>query len=400
MAVTTIETLSHAMKYIYLDPLIKTIDEGSGPILAAIDKGASPVEGDKFVFAAQYGRNGGIGARGESDDLPDASPRNVRRGLGNQRNIYARISFTEKFMHQVSHGNRASFIEGVTAQMDDLATDAKDYMRRNIMTDHTGMMAKTTAGATGTDTIPMDADSVMHQFYEGQVVDFFTVNSPTNPTTQTKSVNGVRIKAVDRSAKKIILESSATVPPNSYVSIHNAFLNELTGLREIMTADTEIYSINRADNKWFNPQVYNKGGTAAFNSMFMQEAIDDIFDTMGEKPDFIAMNSAMRRQYIKEQQAYKRNIEPKKFDGGFSMITYDGIAITPEKYMKDGEIYILSTKDFKLAQLADWSWMDHDGSIFNRVPNKAAYEATLTKYAELLCKKPASQAVITGIKVN
>ena len=75
MALSTVQTLEEALKTLYLEPLIKTIDTGSGPVFAKIDKNSKNVVGEDIKFALQYGRHGGIGARGESDDLPDPSPR-------------------------------------------------------------------------------------------------------------------------------------------------------------------------------------------------------------------------------------------------------------------------------------------------------------------------------------
>lgn len=398
MALTTIQQLEHAMKNIYLDPLIKLIDESSGPIMKAIEKKERPLEGNKFVFAVQYGRNGGLGARGESDMLPESNPRPIMSGRGEQRNLYGRIAFTEKFMKQAK-SSKASFVDGITTQMEDLAADAKDYMRRNLMTNHTGMMGKTTAGATSTDSVVMNEGTVMTQFYPGQVVDFFTVDNEAKPTNQTKSADGVRIKDVDYGARKIFFEKNVTIAANSYVSIHDAFNKELTGISEIMTLDNTIYGIDRSKNKWFNARSYDKAN-AQFDSIFMQEAIDDIFDTLGTKPDFIAMNSATRRAYIEEQKAFKRNMEYMKIDGGTDFASFDKIPISVEKYMKDGEIYILSTNDLEMGQLADWGWMDEDGAILRAVSDHAAYEATLTKYCELLCRRPSSQAAIRKVKIT
>ncbi len=40
-------------------------------------------------------------------------------------------------------------------------------------------------------------------------------------------------------------------------------------------------------------------------------------------------------------------------------------------------------------------WLeDEDGKILRQIPGKAAYGATLVKYAELICKKPCGQAMI------
>ena len=43
---------------------------------------------------------------------------------------------------------------------------------------------------------------------------------------------------------------------------------------------------------------------------------------------------------------------------------------------------------------------DEDGKILKQVPGKAAYSATLVKYAELICKKPCAQGVIVGFSLT
>lgn len=65
--------------------------------------------------------------------------------------------------------------------------------------------------------------------------------------------------------------------------------------------------------------------------------------------------------------------------------------------MKAGELYQLASKDFKLYQMSEFDWLDKDGAVMSRVPNKAAYEATLYKYADLGCSKIKGQTKITGI---
>ena len=59
---------------------------------------------------------------------------------------------------------------------------------------------------------------------------------------------------------------------------------------------------------------------------------------------------------------------------------------------------LINLNDFELAQLADWDWLDADGAILTRITNKAAYEATMALYAELICKRPGGQAIILGIE--
>lgn len=391
MAITSsVALLTNALKNIYLDPITKTINEDSGPVYAAIEKTSENIIGSDIKFAMQYGRHGGVGAIAETDDLPAPAPRKYAQATANLKNLAARINFTEKLM-LTTENNAAAFIDAVATQMEDVARDAKDMVRRNLMGKADGIMDQVASVSSNVVTVKNN----IKQFYVGQVIDIFTLSG----TTQTKSDDGKAIVDVDYANGTFTL-ASVSGSANAYISLHNNYANELTGLGDIMTADSTIYGINRSNNKWYNPQVYDKtsgSATVAFSSLYLQEAIDDIDDFVGKKPDFICCDGGIQRAYVNEQNTYKRNIEYKDIDGGYRTMAYNDVAISKEKYMPKNTIYLLTTEFFTLAQLRDWHWMDEDGAVLHRVADKAGYEAALTKYCELLCKMPAAQAVIKGI---
>lgn len=393
MALSTVQTLEEALKTLYLEPLIKTIDTGSGPVFAKIDKNSKNVVGEDIKFALQYGRHGGIGARGESDDLPAPSPRQYKQGITSTKNLYGRISFSEKLM-KISKNNAASFADQVSTQMEDITVDIRDMMRRNFMSKSDGIMGQVKTAVTAGKNVVVKGK--IKTFYVGQVVDFFTLAG----TTQTKTAEAKMIVDVDYATNTISFADNVTVGADDYISLAGNYGKELIGLKEILTKDSTIYGIDRSKNKWYNPFVFDKktgGNTVAFNSLYLQEAIDEIEDFVGEKPDFITCDAGVHRAYMAEQLTYKRNIEYTKIDGGVEIVSYNKIPISKEKYMDPNTIYLINTKDLTLAQVADWGWMDADGSILSRVAEKAAYEATLTKYADLICRRPSAQALITGI---
>lgn len=393
MALSTVQTLEEALKTLYLEPLIKTIDTGSGPVFAKIDKNSKNVVGEDIKFALQYGRHGGIGARGESDDLPAPSPRQYKQGITSTKNLYGRISFSEKLM-KISKNNAASFADQVSTQMEDITVDIRDMMRRNFMSKSDGIMGQVKTAVTAGKNVVVKGK--IKTFYVGQVVDFFTLAG----TTQTKTAEAKMIVDVDYATNTISFADNVTVGADDYISLAGNYGKELIGLKEILTKDSTIYGIDRSKNKWYNPFVFDKktgGNTVAFNSLYLQEAIDEIEDFVGEKPDFITCDAGIHRAYMAEQLTYKRNIEYTKIDGGVEIVSYNKIPISKEKYMDPNTLYLINTKDLTLAQVADWGWMDADGSILSRVAEKAAYEATLTKYADLICRRPSAQALITGI---
>lgn len=396
MALSTLTTMSNALKDIFLDPITKMINEQSGPVLAAIEKSSDDIKGGTIKFAIQYGRHGGIGAIAEDGDLPAASPRKYIQGVTGTKNLVGRINFTEKLM-LISKNDKASFVDQVSTQMEDITNDLRDMMRRNMMGSQDGVMATVkTAVTSGKNVVIADTDNIK-AFYAGQQIDIVTVSGGAITAT---AVNGDYIADVDYSTNTIVLSANATISVGDCIVLHGNFNKELIGLKEIFTSNNTIYGIDRSTNKWYNPQVFDHtsgGSTVAFSSLYLQEAIDEIDDFTGAKPNFICCNASMQRAYIQEQNTYKRNIEYKEVDGGYNTISYNDVAISKEKYMKDGYFYIINTDDFTLAQVADWGWLDADGAILSRVPNKAAYEAALTKYCELICRKPASQAIVTGI---
>ncbi|MGH7792227.1 MAG: hypothetical protein ACREOB_07910, partial [Thermodesulfobacteriota bacterium] len=64
-------------------------------------------------------------------------------------------------------------------------------------------------------------------------------------------------------------------------------------------------------------------------------------------------------------------------------------------------LYMLNEKELKLYEAADWSFMNRDGSNWQRVITSAgnfdAYQATLFKYIELGTHRRNSHGKLTGV---
>ena len=85
-------------------------------------------------------------------------------------------------------------------------------------------------------------------------------------------------------------------------------------------------------------------------------------------------------------------------EGGAMAITFNGIPVVADKFVQNGTAYLLSTKDFALHQLGDWTWLEgDDGKVIKQNPGYPTYSATLVKYADLICDRPLGQAKITNI---
>lgn len=394
MALSTLSVVEKALKDVFKDPIITQLDNGSGPIMAALEKDANEIEGGKIKFSLEYGRSGGVGARAEDGDLPTASPRKYEMATATTKNLYARISLTDKLI-KTSKSNIAAFANQFTLQMDNILIDANDMIRRNVVGSATGVMGKITS-AVGTSTTEFTLDDSVEAFYPGQYVDFGTVAG--SPAVFTKSFSDYVVD-VDYDNKKIVLASGHTTSANTVITLAGNYGYEMTGLDDIMNATT-LYGVDRSTNGWFKPSKYDQTSSSAttdFDSMNVQRLIDTIYKRTGERPNFIACNDGVQRAYIDEQNTYKRNIEMMKVDGGYELVSYANIPITVEKYMPANTLDLINTKHIKLSRLAPWDWLSEDGAILHRITDKAAYEASLVMYGDIICMKPSANGRLVGI---
>lgn len=69
-----------------------------------------------------------------------------------------------------------------------------------------------------------------------------------------------------------------------------------------------------------------------------------------------------------------------------------------DRFVPEGTMYLLNTNDFTMHQLCDWKWLEgEDGRVLKQNAGFPTYSATLVKYADLICDKPAGQAKISNI---
>lgn len=134
---------------------------------------------------------------------------------------------------------------------------------------------------------------------------------------------------------------------------------------------------------------------------FDEMKIQEIIDNCNKDVDFIVCNPKTKREYQKYLSDNYRDIEVITLQGGYNCLAFNGIIpIITNKNIKDNEIYLISTKDFKLHQLCDWEWIsDENNKILRQHLTKPIYTAHLVKYANYICHQPQKQIkVVIGDK--
>ena len=384
----TMTSADSALKSFYLGVVSEQLNTAVNPLLAKIKQSPADVWGKEIRRLAQYGVNGGVGAGTEEGALPAAAGNNYEQFVTTLKNLYGTLEISDKAV-RASENNAGAFVNLLNAEMDGLIKSSSFNFGRMLFGDGTGVLCKTADAASGT-TVAVDS---VKNVIEGMVVDF--LSSAGEPVS---GATGLRIAAVDRTAKTITLASGTltSVTEGSLVCVQGSYNLELTGLGAIFKDSGSLYGLDRATHKWMIP--YMKSGVGTLTETALQTAIDHLEETAGSRVNFIVCSWGVKRALQEILSADKRFVNTTQLEGGYTAITYNGIPVVADRFCPEGTMYLLNTDDFCLHQLCDWKWLEgDDGRVLRQVPGKPLYTATLVKYADLICTRPCGQAMLSGI---
>jgi hypothetical protein len=357
-----------------------------------MEKNTSPSMGANETFLVTFGRSGGIGSRTELGALPDAASANRLQINVIPKNLYARISLSDRLIKSSATG--ASFVNALDLEMKEMFRDAKDNLNRQMFGDGTGTLALCTAAEAIGDTV-IAVDNTRY-FAEGMVID--TIDMTGAPAAANTEHT---ITAIDEANSTITVTPilTAVTAIGDVICISGSYGLEITGLDAIMTPNNTIYAVPRANNTWFNPGAIN-ANRMALDDEIMEQAVQRVDLKSGKKPEVILSGYRAYRvlkNYLAQFRRYSE-IET-RYDAGHITMSYNGIPVEQDKYQGDTTMDFLNIADtFELLSIGElFDWMDMDGAILKPVANRAAYEAILTNYAEIMCKQPGANTRITNI---
>lgn len=381
-----LQTADKALKSVYLGVVAEQLNTAVNPLLTKIEQTSSDVWGKDIIKLVSYGLNGGVGAGDETGALPMAAGNNYAQFKLELKNLYGSIEISDKAI-RASQSNIGAFVNLLNAEMEGLLKASKYNLGRMLYGDGNGTLA--TVAKAKTESSSEIALSSVKKIAIGMVIDVIT-------TGGTKKLEKARIIDIDRVTKTIKIDKPvANILTTDYITIQNSKGYELTGLGAIF-GKNDLYGLTRKDNSWLNP--YTKQVDNNIDMTIIQEAIDYVDETAGSEINFITCAYDVKKEYIKNLSLNRMNVDYMTLDGGFKALSYSGIPIVSDKFIEDGEMYLLNTNDFKMHQLCDWRWLEGDaGNVIKQKLGSPTYTATLVKYADIVCDKPCGQAKLSGI---
>ena len=386
----TLETADNALKTVYLGVIGNQLNVGANPLLTKIKQTTNNVYGNEIRKTTSHGISGGVTAGSEDGELPKGHGKKYEQFVLTLKNLYGTIEITDKAI-RCSQNSAGAFVNLQNDEMESLIKSSTFNLGRMLYGDGSGILATVSASNEIADEF-IKLDNVKN-LIENTVCRF--VNS--NKKAYSNSYEPITVQNIDRVNKQISFDRFADADYNGmHLATVNGLNNEITGLGKIFDSSSTLYGLDKTMHQWLNPYVKTEVGE--LSETVMQRAIDEIEEVAGGEIDFIVCSAPVRRAYQESISAYRKNVDVMNLQGGFKAISYNGIPVVTDRFVKDDEMFMLNTKEFELCQLGDWQWLEgNDGKIIKQKEGYPVYTATLVKYAELLCNRPNNQAKLSGI---
>jgi hypothetical protein len=396
----TLTTISAVAKELYEGSLNKQLNDETVTLkrVERSSEGVSSQVGAKYVnFPIHTRRNAGVGARREMEALPTAGNQSTAGCQVGLRYLYGSIRMSGQTL-KLAKTNTQAFISALELEMNGMKSDLAVDFNRQIYGNGTGALciATTAVGGGGGNTVTCAAGTQWVQL--GMKVDLYDATGATATwTNRTVTTITDTVVTIDGAAFVVVL-GDFLVRTGSVGETDGDPQRELTGLGKMVASSGALYGVT--DSVWTSVIDTNSGTNRALSEGLMIKMADDI-RKRGGKTTAIFSNLGVRRSYFNLLVQQRRVTNTQKFEGGFSGLAFstdDGdVPVVVDTQAKLNSQYFLNEKEIKLFQESDWSFMDHDGSMWDRVTGYDAYDATLVKYAEIATHRRNSQGEIQDI---
>lgn len=342
------------------------------------------VGGKYVVFPVHVSRNQGMGARLEMESLPVPGNQGTKGARVNLRYQYGAIRMSGQTF-DLAKTNQQVFVSALALEMDGLKTDLAVDLNRQVYGNGTGALATVTTANTAS-TVFVVTHTIWLSSQIGAVVDVY------DSTGVTQKASGRTITAVTPTTVTISganIASSAIgdifVRTGSIGAADLSTQREWTGLAAILSTTGTLY--NLTDATWTANILSNSGTLRPISEGLITTAADAVRQRGGTGVSVMFMDLGVRRAYASLLMQNRRYTNTQEFTGGFGGLAFTtdngDIPMVTDTYCPPNSIYGLTEKELKWYRESDWSFMDRDGSMWNRVEGFDAYTGYMYQYSEL-----------------
>jgi len=387
----TIQTAESALKNIYLDTIINEINTKTNPFLTMVGANTKEVASREARANIRYGNEGSVAAATEDGELPFGDEVIVE-ATSPIKNLFGTFQITDKAI-RAAQNEPGAFTALLTGEMQNLVAQAQSNLNRMVYGSGNPYLAFTSSISGNTITFP---ERFAKNFKVG--IQFNALDAAGNQlNTAVLTVATVGVSQIT---------FTGTIPATKQDRLY-LYPAELANL-EVSGVDSifgdKLYDVEYAKHPQIKPLVVECDSASL--EILDEAALLNFFDQyeehcQGNPADILLTHPNVRKALFENLKDQRTNIDVTEFAGGFRGFSFNGIPMYSDVKCKGGTLYALNSPSFSMQQLCDWTWMTgDDGGILKRQDTKAAYTATLVKYAELVCEKPFLQGKVTNFAAN
>lgn len=381
----TMQSISAITKERYEGKLRKQLDEETVAlkrIMKTSDGVTSDVGGKYVTFPIHVSRNQGIGARAEGEALPPRGQQGTVAARIGLKYLYGGMELTGQTL-ALANSNAEAFLSALELETDGLKNDVAKDQNRQVY--GTGLGGFATVVSAAGNVLTLDTIQFIQ---DGMQVDLMDVTSTT--TVPVIIASDRKVLAIDETNKTVTLSGALLSPVATVGDFLTRFGNynrEWTGFEALFNNNTTLFNVDPAVTPVWKSTVSGNGGVdRAISETLLITTVNKVRRT-GGKTTLIITSPGVWTSYFNLLSSQRQFVNTKEFTGGFSGLAFatpDGeIPFIQDFDSPEGKLYGLNEKDLKVYRERDWSFMDRDGSMWERVSGYDAYGATLYQYSEL-----------------
>lgn len=396
----TLATVAALCKEVYEPQLRKQLNDDAVTlkrVFKSSENVTSEVGGRYVTFPIKTRRNSGIGARNENEALPTAGQQGHAAARVPLKYLYGRIQLSGPTIKLVS-SNPQAFVSALQSEVDGLRVDLAKDQNRQVYGNSSGAIAVAGTLTAGTNTF-LAKDVLWAQL--GMQIDIIDGTTLGNPIPTVKAANR-QITAINTTTNTITFDGAVASTAVGDIVVRMGNVNrEWTGFGKIFAATGVLYSIDPVVEPVWQAVVDANGGVnRALSEGLMINLVDSI-RANGGKTTAIFSNLGVRRAYFNLLVQQRQYTNTKDFGGGFTGLSFTTdageIPFAVDVDAPKNTAYFVNEKELTLYREEDWSFMDMDGAMWNRVAGYDAYEATMYQYSEIGCHRRNSQGIMSDI---
>jgi hypothetical protein len=400
MATTTaaLSTVSNILKDMYLPPVVEQLNN-EVLLLQILESRSAELFGNQAVVPLHSGRTGGIGARGEDEDLPSAGAQIYNRAVFDLKYLYGRVRVTGPSMAK-TRSEVGAFLEVLKGELDGIRADLKKDLARQFYGNGDGKLAQCGTTTASTTVVLASAEPLRKgQIYVGAKIIIGTV---ADVDAVTAGSNAAReVTSVSVAGPSIVIDGAAVTTSSSHFvfrhgSVVDSACRETSGLQQIIATSATAFggiTPTGANSFWDNLRDTTGGALAVDN---MMKAWNQVRIAGGDVTHMIT-SYGLQRAYFNLLQGQVRYVEPLRIKGGFESLEFMSKPLVADLDAPFGNIYFIDTKWLKVFSNRDWHFLDKDGDTLKWVPDRDAWQAVLARYLNLGASRRNTLMVMSGL---